>query len=365
MATEGGGRSAPGFGVVMAGGRGTRFWPLSRTARPKQLLPLGSTRSLLRETCERLFPLVGAQNLLVITNAAQAEAVAAELPELPPGRVVAEPVGRNTATCAALGAALAERIAGPGAVALVPADHFIPDAEAFRSQLAAAFARAGASGEAVAFGIPPSRAETGYGYLETAPAAGAADGALTGLRFVEKPDAATAARYLADGRHLWNSGVFVWESRAFAAALDRHLPGLRERLAPAVAAHGTPRFAAALADAYADCPSVSIDFGVMEKLPRFAVYRAAFRGSDLGGWDAWGERAGALPGGNRGAAALFPVAAARNVVYAPGKAVALVGVEDLVVVDAGDALLVCRAQEGERLREVISLLESEHRSDLL
>jgi mannose-1-phosphate guanylyltransferase len=353
-----------GFGVVMAGGRGTRFWPLSRAARPKQLLPLASTRSLVRDTCERLFPLLAPERLIVVTNAAQADAVAAELPELPAGHVVAEPVGRNTAVCAALGAAIAERLAGPVPVALVPADHCIPDPQAFRDQLGAAFEHARRTGEAVTFGVPPTRPETGYGYIETAP--GEDPGApLRGVRFVEKPDAATAARYLAEGRYLWNSGIFVWESGALATAFGTHLPGLRERLAPAAAAFGTGGFAAQLAAAYAACPSVSIDNAVMEKLPRFAVYRAAFPWSDLGSWDAWGELAPELPGGNRGVADLHAVESAGNVVHAPGKAVALIGVEGLVVVDAGDALLVCRARDAQRIREITAQLEQEQRSDLL
>ena len=359
MATDG-----SGFGVVMAGGRGTRFWPLSRAVRPKQLLPLGSSRSLLRDTCERLFPLLPPQRILVITNAAQAAAVAAELPELPPAHIVAEPVGRNTAACAALGVALAERLGGPAVIALVPADHAIPDAGAFREQLAAALALARRTGEAVTIGITPTRPETGYGYIETGPEEGAG-GALRGVRFAEKPDAATAARYVADGRHLWNSGIFAWESRVFAGDLGRCLPGLAERLAPAVAAFGTPAFPAALAAAYADCPNVSLDSGVMEKLPRFQVLRAAFRWSDLGSWSAWGELAAALPAGNRGVADLVAVGATRNVVYAPRKAVALIGVDDLVVVDAGDALLVCRSGQVQRVREVVADLERRQRTDLL
>lgn len=364
MGTTGKGAQAPGFCVVMAGGRGTRFWPLSRTGRPKQLLPLGAGgASLLRETCERLLPLVGPERILVVTNAAQAAATAAALPELRPDRIVAEPVGRNTAPCAALGALLAARLAGPGPVALLPADHAIPDGDALRAQLAAAFAHAAATGEACTFGIPPTRPETGFGYIETGPAPAA--GPLPGLRFVEKPDAATAAGYLASGRHLWNSGMFVWDGPAFAAALDRHLPGLRERLVPAVAAHGGPDFNAALAAAYADCPSISLDNGVMEKLSSFAVFRAAFRWSDLGSWDAWGELAPSLAGGNRGLAALYAVDAAGNVLHAPSKTVALVGVEDLIVVDTPDALLVCRADQAQRLREVIARLEADGRRDLL
>lgn len=368
MASAHQGANAPGFCVVMAGGRGTRFWPLSRARRPKHLLPLGRASSLLRETCERVAPLVGWDRLLVVTNAAQTEATAAALPELPPERIVAEPVGRNTAACAALGVLLAERLSGPGPVALLPADHAIPDGEVFRAQLAAAFAHAATTGQAVTFGVPPTRPETGYGYLEVAaPAGGDGDPGLprAGRRFVEKPDAVTAARYLAAGNFLWNSGIFVWESRAFAAALDRCLPGLRERLAPAVAAHGSAAFARALAAAYGDLPAVSLDVAVMEKLSGFAVLRAAFRWSDLGSWDAWGELAPELPGGNRGDAQLFTLGANGNVVFAPGKAVALIGVDDLIVVDAGDALLVCRARDAQRLRELTAELERRQRSDLL
>jgi len=363
MAKSDSGVPGRGFCVVMAGGRGTRFWPLSRAARPKQLLPLAGGRTLLRETCARLFPLVGPERILVVTNAAQAAASAAELPELPAGHIVAEPVGRNTAACAALGVLLAERIGGPGPVALLPADHFIPDADLLRAQLSAAFAHVAANGGAVTFGIPPTRPETGFGYIETGAGAGA--GPLPGLRFVEKPDAATAAAWLAGGRHLWNSGIFVWQSGDFIHALDAHLPGLTARLAPAVAAHGTDRFAAALAAAYADCPAVSVDVGVMEKLPAFAVFRAAFRWSDLGSWNAWGELAPELPGGNRGEATVYAVGASGNIVHAPGRTVALVGVEGLVVVETADALLVCSAEAAQRLKDVIALLESGGRGDLL
>ncbi len=364
MATGRSGSAAAGFCVVMAGGRGTRFWPLSRIDRPKQLLPLGAQgRTLLRETCERLFPLVGPQRIVVVTNAAQSAGTSAELPELPPDHVIAEPIGRNTAPCAALGALLAERLGGGGPIALLPADHFIPDADSLRAQLADAFAHATTAREACTFGVRPLRAETGYGYIEVA---GAAEGGpLRGRRFVEKPDAATAAAYVASGRYLWNSGMFVWDSTVFGAALDQHLPGLRERLTPVVAAHGTPAFAAALAAAYADCPSNSLDQAIMEKLSSFAVFEAAFQWSDLGSWDAWGQAAPALPGGNRGDAVLYAVEARGNIVRAPGKTVAILGVDGLVVVDTPDALLVCRADAAQRLREVITRLEADRRADLL
>ncbi len=354
----------PGACVIMAGGRGTRFWPLSRGARPKHLLPLGSRRTLLRDTFERVAPLVGAARIVVVTAAAQAAAVRAELPELPAERVVAEPVGRNTAPCAALGVALVERIAGPGPVALLPADHWIPDDETFRRQLVVAFGHAATTGEAVTFGVRPERPETGFGYIEVAPAAGESD-LLRGVRFVEKPDRPTAEGYLAGGRHLWNSGIFVWDGRAFAAALAAHLPEVAAALAGPVAAHGGPDFAERLAAAYAACPSVSLDVGIMERLSAFAVLRAGFRWSDLGSWPAWGERAPALPDGNDGMTDLVAIDATGNTVHAPDKLVALVGVHDLVVVDTPEALLVCRAADAQRIREVTARLEALDRTDLL
>ena len=358
-------RSSQGVCVIMAGGRGTRFWPLSRTDRPKQLLPLSGAASLLRETYERVVPLVGPERVLVITSGDLASACAEQLPELPAANIVAEPVGRNTAPCAVLGLGLAGRLAAGAPVALLPADHAVPDAELFREQLALAFGRATATAGVVTIGIPPTRPETGYGYLETGADLDGEAGIQAGVAFVEKPDRATAETYLAGGRHVWNSGIFVWDAGAFAAAARQHIPEVVDRLAPAVTAFGGEAFAAALATAYADCPADSIDYAIMEKLPAFEVIRARFRWSDLGSWSAWGELAAELEGGNRGSAELVSVESRGNVVHATDKLVALIGVEDLVVVDTGDALLVCRASDDQRVKDVIGRLESDGRQDLL
>lgn len=358
-------RTSPGFCVIMAGGRGTRFWPLSRTSRPKQLLPLASPVSLLRETFDRVVPLVGPERVLVITSGDLAATCIEQLPELPPAHVVAEPVGRNTAPCAVLGLGLAARLVGDDPVALLPADHAIPDGEIFRQQLAAAFERAGVSGGVVTIGIPPTRPETGYGYLETGDAVADLNDVQTGVAFVEKPDQARAEAYLAGGRHVWNSGIFVWDAAAFRRATAEFLPEVVARLQPAIAAHGTAGFAAALATAYADCPADSIDYAVMERLPSFEVIRARFRWSDLGSWSAWGELAPELGDDNRGSADLIAIDSHRNVVHTGSKLVALVGVDDLVVVDTGDALLVCRASDDQRVKDLISRLEADGRQELL
>jgi len=353
-----------GFCVIMAGGRGTRFWPLSRTALPKQLLPLAGDSSLLRWTFERVEPLVGAERVLVITSGELAPACRAELPELAPDHVVAEPLPRNTAPCAVLGLGIARRLAPETPVALLPSDHYIPDAAVFREQLAEAFGHAAKAGGVVTFGVPPTRPETGYGYLEVDEAGG--DGALVaGRAFVEKPDRAHAEMYLRGGRHFWNSGIFVWNPADFASAAERHVPDIAGRLKDAVSAFGTPDFAGALDEAYRDCPADSVDYAVMEKLRTFNVLKARFAWSDLGSWDAWSELAPDLGRGNRGHADLLALGARGNTVHAPDKLVTLIGVEDLVVVDTGDALLVCARDQVQRLREAIAELERRDRRDVL
>jgi len=216
----------------------------------------------------------------------------------------------------------------------------------------------------VTLGIVPDRPETGYGYLE-ADGTADADGFRRGLAFVEKPDEERARRYLEGGRHFWNGGIFVWNAAHFAAAAAAHVPETAALLAPAARAFGTEGFAAALERGYRDCPADSIDYAVMEKLPGFEVLPAAFGWSDLGSWDAWGALAPSLAGGNRGAADLLALDADGNVVRAEGKLVALVGVDDLVVVDTPDALLVCRKADAQRIKDIINRLEAEGRRDLL
>ncbi|MBM4129498.1 mannose-1-phosphate guanylyltransferase [bacterium] len=355
--------TAPGICVIMAGGRGTRFWPLSRAARPKQLLALATGTSLLRDTFERVVPLVGAERVLVVTSGDLAAAVRADLPELPAMHVITEPVGRTPAPCAVLGMGLARRLDPRAPVALLPADHLVRDGEAFRAQLAAAFAAVRAEPAVATFGIRPTHPHTGYGYIEAA--AGPSDGPLPGVAFSEKPDRATAARYVAGGRHYWNSGIFVWNQDWFGAMADRFLADVRRLMQVPVETFGTESFAEALQDAYGVCPAASIDKAIMEKIPGFTVVPAAFDWSDLGDWEAWGELAGELAGDNLGRGDVVAVASRGNIVRGDGRLIALVGVDDLVVVDTPDALLVCRRGQAEKLREVVGQLEKDGRRDLV
>jgi mannose-1-phosphate guanylyltransferase len=358
------GWNGQGICVIMAGGRGTRFWPLSRTDSPKQLQALGSGQSLLRETFDRVAPLVGAQRVLVVTSGSLTVPTREALPELPAENVITEPVGRNTAPCAVLGAGVAGRIDPLAPVALLPADHFIPDDDRFRQQLQAAFEEAAARKTVVTIGIPATRPETGYGYLRVA-ASDADRKVRQGQAFVEKPDLATAESYVRDGNYFWNSGIFIWNPHWFAEMAGKFVPEVCRLLGPVVESFGTEGFATALDSAYRDCPADSIDFAVMEKLPGFSVLAADFRWSDLGSWDAWGELAPELPGSNRGKADLLAIDSSDNILRVSDRLVALVGVNNLIVVDTPDALLVCRKEDAQRIKDIITRLEDKGRQDLL
>lgn len=353
-----------GICVIMAGGRGTRFWPLSRTETPKQLQALASPNSLLRDTYERVVPLVGPERILVVTSLALGEATGKALPEVPAVNIICEPVGRNTAPCSVLGMGVARRIDPVAPVALLPADHFIPDETSFRQQLEQAFDRVREDPAVATLGIAPTRPETGYGYLQVAsPTAG--DAFLKGTAFNEKPDLDTARAYLEDGLHFWNSGIFVWNPDWFVTQVAEHLPEVGELMAPAIESFGTGNFAAELERAYGRCPAESIDVAVMEKLPGFAVLPVRFAWSDLGSWEAWGELASEIAGGNRGSAELLAIDSPGNIVRVPDKLVALLGVRDLVVVDTPDALLICHRDEVQRIKAVTEELEEQGREDLL
>jgi mannose-1-phosphate guanylyltransferase len=363
---EGGGDDAAPrvYAVVMAGGQGTRFWPLSRAARPKQLLPLGGgDESLLRATVRRIAELVPPERVLVVTGANLKDGVLAELPELPPENVLAEPLGRNTAPCVGWAAATVARRDPASILAVLAADHFIGDEPAYVEVLRRAV-RTAATGELVTVGIQPTRPETGYGYLELGDALG--DGVFRARRFVEKPDRARAEEFLRAGNFLWNSGMFFFRADVVLAAIERFLPQLARGLTAFDAAAAKGEEAEAVARGYAELPGVSIDTGVMERAERVAVVPGDFGWSDVGSWTTAWELAEKDGEGNALPADAVSVDGARNYVRAPhGKVVALVGVADLVVVDTEDALLVMPRERAQDVRAVVDALRARGSLDRL
>lgn len=336
--------------VVLAGGSGTRFWPLSTGRRPKHLLGLLGKRTLLEETVARLRGLVPPARTLVVTAKEQAAAVRRLLPRLPRGAVLAEPRPRNTAAAVALAAA---RIAArdPGAVLVVlPADHAVPDAAALRRTLAAAAARAREAGSLVLLGVRPDRPATGYGWIECGAAAGTSRGLPVRAvrRFKEKPDPATARRWLRSGGRLWNSGMLAARADALLGEVRAHLPRLHRALVASGAATGG---AAARARAYDRVPSISLDHGVLEKSGRVEVLEAAFPWDDLGSFAAVLRHLPRDGAGNAARGRLLAVDARGVLALAPeGHLTAVLGVEGLAVVTVPGATLVVPLERAEEVR---------------
>lgn len=353
---------------VLAGGRGTRFWPLSVRRRPKQLLALtAEASSLLQLTTDRLQPLIPPDRQWVITSADLADAVRAELPRLPASQVLGEPMGRNTAPAVALAAALLLERGEDAVFFVLPSDHVIGPREVFQNALRDAADLARREAVLVTFGIVPTRAETGYGYIETGDPLADATPARRVARFREKPDRATAEDYLASGRHLWNSGMFAWRASVVADGLERHAPGLLgplRALARSVAA-GTTGFAAALEQAYEALPSISIDYALMERADNAVVLPAAFQWNDVGHWLALRELNVPDAAGNAGRGRVVAIDAHDNIVHGEGRLTALLGVRDLVVVTTDRVTMVCPAERAQDVKLLLDRVEAEGLEEFL
>ncbi len=346
------------FAVIMAGGGGTRFWPLSREARPKQLLALVGEEPLVVQTIRRITPLIPPERTLVVTGQAHAQAVR-ELVEPMGVRVVAEPMRRNTAAAVGVGAVWTMARAPEGICVVLPADHVITNEQVFLATLKQAVEVAQKEDVLVTMGITPTYPATGYGYIELGRQVG--EGVYEVAAFREKPPLELAKAYLEGGRHLWNSGMFVWKARVILEEIARYMPELAQGLKALEPAAAEPaELEAAMARVYPSLPSQSIDFGVMEHSSRIRVVKAEFGWSDVGTWDSaaalWpkDEAGNALAHG----AEVVAVGARDNAVYAPGKAVGLVGVEGVVVVVTEDGVLVAARERVQDVRKVVEELKA-------
>jgi len=359
------------YPVIMAGGSGTRFWPLSRKDRPKQFLPLAGEAPLLAATVARLPPLAKARETYVVCGPAHAAAARRMLGELPTENFIVEPCARNTAPCVGLAALHVSARDPKGVVAMLPADHHIARQKPFRDAIAAA-AELAAHGAIATIGIHPSRPETGYGYLKLGPRLSSRGKSKARVqahkveRFVEKPDVVTAARYLADGGYLWNSGIVVFRADVILEEIRRAMPVLGEQLDVIQASLGTPAYRRTLRRVFPDCPSISIDYGVMEKSKRIVVVPADFGWSDVGSFAALSDVRPTDHLGNVAEGDALVIDGRNNVVVANGKRpVAVVGIEDVIVVDAGDAVLVCRRDRAQDVRKAVEELGRRGRDEVL
>lgn len=363
----------PASAVLLAGGRGTRFWPRSRIRTPKQLLNITGGATMLRETAARLEPLIPERDFWAVTNVEQATAVHHELRNVPATHILAEPVGRNTAAAIGLAAIHLAHERVDAVMAVLPSDHHIRDARRYRKLVSAAVELARTPGNLVVLGIPPTRPDTGFGYIESSQAAGRPLGVTVFAvkRFTEKPPLPLARKYVASGKYFWNAGMFFWRVSTFLDALWRFLPKTHAALIELGKTIGTPRYASALSRIYPQLENISVDYAIMEpatrpgSLSQVFVIPAKVGWSDIGSWAAAYDLLAQKKSSNVSAGPHFALGAEGNYLWSPRKFVAAVGVRDLVLVETDDALLVCARDRSQDVGKIVKWLEEQKMKGLL
>ncbi len=362
------------FVIIMAGGRGERFWPVSREKTPKQLLTLLGKKSFLQEAVGRVLPLVPAKNIFVITNEAQLPEVRKQLPKIPKANLVAEPVGRDTCAAVTLGAALVGARSTTGVMAVLPADHVIPDEKKFQQVLSDAFDLATRGQAIVTIGIKPTEPATGYGYIQVGeplpPPPGVKKYKTTfcrAERFVEKPHLDKALEYLQSGQYRWNAGMFIWSFVTIANGLEKHQPEMFAACQRWFKVAAKPeKLAKVLAKEYPVIKKISIDFALMEHAQNVIVAAGDFEWDDLGSWNALARHLKADPEGNCAVADFIHVDAARNIIYDARTKVrrtpiAVVGLRDSILVQTDDAVLLAHKSQAQKVKELVKKLSEDAR----
>jgi mannose-1-phosphate guanylyltransferase len=374
----------PGFApVILAGGSGTRFWPRSRRARAKQVLALDGDETMIQQTLNRLLPLTDARDVWVVTNSLLDKTIASQMPSVDPAHILSEPAARNTAPACALAAFLLEPHSPHTVIGIFPSDHVVKDVPRFVEVLRIGIDIAASGESIVVLGVPPTRPETGYGYIEQGALVAEATMADTVIpikvfrvkRFREKPDRDTAEKFLAAGNFAWNAGIFLWSAHTLARAIREHSPEMAPILKKIAAAYGTADFDRVFAEEYPKCENISIDYAVLERRSALGEMKseiyclpADFGWNDLGSWSSLHEHLGeaetdnVIDGATNG---LVTIQATGNYVYAPGKMVALLGVDDLVVVETDDALLITTRHRSQDVSKIVKSIHESGREELM
>jgi len=355
------------YAVIMAGGKGVRFWPRSRQGMPKHLLDVVSEKPLLKETVERILPLVPADNIYIVTGRDQAKMVKSCIPEIPHRNLIVEPWGRNTAPCIGLAALHVKRQEPDGLMLVLPSDHLIQDEKAFRKLIVAGAEVACESGQLITIGIRPTGPETGYGYVEQGTLKNTWKGSniYQVKSFREKPALRQAKAFIKRGGFFWNSGIFLWRAESILRAIETHLPDLHEGLLKMDASIGTRRATKTLHEVYQRLAPVSIDYGVLEKSRNVLLMVGDFGWNDVGSWDALWDIQKKDGDGSSATGPCIAVNSKASLVYSPKKIVALIDVQDLIVVETKDALLICRRGSSQHVRKVTDILEDRRMMDYL
>lgn len=349
--------------VIMAGGRGERFWPKSRNNRPKQFLSLTSDgETMIQKTVKRLSPLVSAEDIFIVTNAAYADLVNDQLPDVPRENILCEPCARNTAPCIAFAAAIIQKKYGDAMMLVLPSDHLIGYENIYIKTLQTAIRTAEEGNNLVTIGITPAYPETGYGYINFGKEAG---DAYEVERFVEKPDLPTAKKYLASGKYLWNSGMFVWKASAIMYNMKQFMPEIHDGAVRIGDSYGTDSYEETLIKEFTAFTSESVDFGIMEKASDIYTIPGSFGWDDVGSWLAVERINETDDKKNYFDGDVIAVDSERTTVCGGKRLVAVIGTRDIVIVDTDDVLLVCSKNNTQDVKKVIAQLKEHGRNDLV
>jgi mannose-1-phosphate guanylyltransferase len=352
--------------VIMAGGKGTRFWPRSRTSTPKQLLDITGEKTMIQETVSRVLPLVSHDKILIITNKHQAASLRSQLPDIPHENIIAEPVGRNTAPCICLAATLVHKRDPEGEMIVLPADHYIEDTEAFLLSLKKAAEIARKTKSLITIGIFPEKPETGYGYIEfDDKCQSSPSDAYKVISFHEKPHLKKAEEFLNHGNYLWNSGMFIWKASVILEEINKYLPAVYSNIIKVKELWDTPEIEKAIESAYSKTDSISIDYGVLEKSDNVFTLKGLFGWNDIGSWSAVHDISQKDKNSNTLRGDVICLDSKNITVYSPEKLTAVVGLKDIIIVNTDDALLVCAKNSAQDVKKVVEQLDENGRNEYL
>jgi mannose-1-phosphate guanylyltransferase len=344
------------FAVIMAGGVGSRFWPRSKEKSPKQLLRIFGENTMIQDTVNRLKGLVDDENIYIITNKIQKPEISAQLSHIPGENIIEEPFGRNTAACIGLASIIIQKKNKDAVTLILPADHIIKDKEIFHKTLRNAAEFANESKGLVTIGVPPSRPETGYGYIQIDEKS-VHHNIFKVLTFAEKPNYATAVRFIESGDFMWNSGMFIWRTDVILNEIKNYLPDLYEGIETIEKDLGNPDFEKTLFNVYGILRSISIDYGIMEKSKQVYLIKGEFSWSDVGSWEEVYQLTEKNAEGNAMKGNIYADRTIDSYIYSPDKFTAVIGVENLIVINTEDALLVCRRDHCQDVKKIVDHLK--------
>jgi mannose-1-phosphate guanylyltransferase len=352
------------YAVIMAGGIGARFWPRSKKKSPKQLLKIIGERTMIQETFTRLNGLVPKENILVVTNETQKPGIMEQLPEIPVENIIVEPFGRNTAACIGLASVIIQQRSPDAVTFVMPADHIIRDNERFIDTLKTAAQFAYDNPALVTIGIQPTKPETGYGYIQIDEDSGK-NNVYKVLTFAEKPNYATAVSFLESGDFFWNSGMFIWKLDTILNEIKHLMPDLNEGLVQMREHIKNPDFPNILSGIYGQLKSISIDYGIMEKSDKVFLVKGQFSWSDVGSWEAVYELSDKDQDGNVKVGTVYTDMAMDSYIYSPEKFTAVIGLDNVVVINCNDALLICKRDKAQDVKNIIDYLKLNKLNDHL